>query len=192
MFMLVLSLYFLLKASSEQSPYLRKTTISNKYMNTLSLCYFYDVNGNYYSSWNATIYTYFSDRFKYNLTFYYTASINTMTSGENTYGFQIPLRLTSVTDTFVTLQIVTKSTNFVNGPVWYSVRIYLLLLPNDVPFSLYFFQKKNYSQIGSNLYTPTLKTFPLSFPIKPSFRDYCYYDSAQTIKDKIYVLPFIV
>ena len=84
MFMLVLSLYFLLKASSEQSPYLRKTTVSNKYMNTMSLCYFYDFNGKYYSSWNTTINTYYSDTFKFNLTFYYMASVNTMTSGENT------------------------------------------------------------------------------------------------------------
>lgn len=133
-YMWLLTLLFLsIQYSNTQTTptYLRKTTISNKYMQTVTLCYYRVVNQDYYSSWTTNTNTYFSDRTKYNLQLQRTASINSITSGATTYGYEIVVGVVSIWDTGFTLAIsATSVTNrYLDSLVWFSVRIFIFLLP---------------------------------------------------------------
>ena len=100
-------------------------------MQTVTLCYYRVVNQDYYSSWTTNTNTYFSDRTKYNLQFQRTASINSITSGATTYGYEIVVGVVSIWDTGFTLAIsATSITNtYLDSLVWFSVRIFIFLLP---------------------------------------------------------------
>ena len=185
MWLLTLILFFLKHSLTQITPlYLRKTTISNKYMHTISLCYYRIANADYYSSWTTAMTTYYwTDRTKYNLRYYYTTSLNSITSGASTAGFELGVRQTYIYDTNITFQILGAANKQADPAVWFTVRIFVFLLPSDVPFSMGQINKNIYSNSVTNL-SITMQFFP-----NPTFAQYCFYDSAKTIKDKIYLLP---
>jgi hypothetical protein len=132
MWLLTLIFFFLKHSLTQTAPvYLRKTTVSNKYMHTLSFCYYPIVNADYYFNWTTPMNTYYySDRLKYNLKLYYTTSINSISSGANTSGFEIALNNPFIQETYITLTIIKGPANNVADPaVWFSVRIFIFLLP---------------------------------------------------------------
>lgn len=88
MWLFTLIFFFLEYSLTQNTPlYLRKTTLSSKYMQTLSFSYNRVVNAAYYSYWTTPMNTYYSDTKKNNLQFQYTTTINSISSGANTYGF---------------------------------------------------------------------------------------------------------
>ena len=193
MWLLALILFFLKYSLTQTTPsYLRKTTISNKYMHTLAFCYYRIVNADYYFNWTTPMDTYYySDRLKYNLKLYYTTSLNSISSGANTSGFEILLKTAFVQETYVTLSIAKGPANSVADPaVWFSVRIFIFLLPSDVPFMKALpLSKSLYIPFYGNISTLNNHRFTMQVPVIPSFALFCFYDSAQSIKDKIHLLP---
>jgi len=186
--MLILTLlYALLRGSLEQNPILRKTTVSNNYMSTVTLCYYPAVNASNYTTWTVVLN-------KINTSNNYYASysnINSISSGDSTNGFQIIVQA-SPSSTSILLLIPPNQINTQGSPlVWYSLRISIFSLPTDVPYNLQSITTNIFSTIGQNLYTTTTKTFPQVVSLYPNFTQYCYYDSSLKIKDKIYVLPSV-
>ncbi len=101
------------------------------------------------------------------------------------------MNLVSIWDTGFTLSISLSSvTNrYLDSLVWFTVKIFIYLLPNEIPFSTITIRRQLYTTIGDNLYVPTVHTYTYRFLINPKFYQYCFYDSTKKIKDKIHLLP---
>jgi len=74
--------------------------------------------------------------------------------------------------------------------IWYTANLLVLIIPQEVPFVRNTVTFSNSSHLSNSLQSPKMNylTYSESIAAGSKISDYCYYDTAQTMKDKVTVI----
>lgn len=129
---LLLALCLALFSLVQTQPYLKRYLIpSSSFYFTSTLCYYRVVNKNTYSNWNiSTPVAMFASLMNYD--YAHTSTLNSITSGAHTQGFEINVKLVSAGTSALYFTIQDTLVNQQSEAfVWYTVKVHIFMAPKS-------------------------------------------------------------